>query len=80
MAAVGMSVSDLFPERLDNHLAPRTPRLPANDILQAVAIEMRIVQAAAADLSKGAALAPAEHDRLRLAIARLDAAVGVANG
>lgn len=80
VTALGLQMSDLFPERLDSRTATRAPRIPAGDILAAIAVEIEVVLIAAASLARGEPLIAEDHDRLRLAVKRLRSAVEVANG
>lgn len=80
LSAVGLEMADLFPERLDQHVTPRAPRIPAGDILLAVAHEVMVASCAAADLATGQTLNEVDHARLRLAARRLGAAAEVCNG
>ena len=81
VGAVGLSVSDLFPERLPNHIGTRARRIPASDVLACLAVEIEVTAIAAADLYEGnTALNPEDHARLKVAVCRIRAALGVANG
>lgn len=82
LSALGLEMVDLFPERLpiDNHVTARAPRIPANDVLAALAHEVLIASCAAADMAAGVVLEESDRDRLGLASRRLSAAVEVCNG
>lgn len=82
LGAIGLGLADLFPERLADgvHVTPRTPRIPAGDILRAVAHEVHVAACAATELDAGRALGPEDRDRLSLCVRRLSAASEVANG
>ena len=75
VAAVGLELSHLFPDRLTDR-APlrRGERWIPRDVLKAVAHEATIVVLAAEDLARGASLSERDHDRLTQAWHRLRAA------
>lgn len=73
LGAVGLEMSALFPEKQIDGKPERRP-FPAADILRAVSFETMIVSLAAAQLAKGKKLAAEDHERLKLAASRLQAA------
>lgn len=73
VGAVGLSISDLFPERLPEHVGARPPRIPASDVLAALIVEIEVVGIAAHEIAKGAALSPTDHQRLLTAVSRIRA-------
>lgn len=76
VAAVGMSLEDLFPPRELGHSAKRERRpFPAADILRAVAFEALVVATAGAALLAGNPFGEADRARLMLAVGRLQDAV-----
>ena len=76
VAAVGMSLEDLFPPREQGHAARRERRpFPAADILRAVAFEALVVATSGAALVAGQPVGEAERARLMLAVGRLQEAV-----
>jgi len=79
---LGLDFSALFPERFPGglHRTDKAPRIPASDILLAVAGEVEVACCAAAEMAAGNVLNVVDHDRLRLAARRLNAACEVANG
>jgi len=81
LAAVGLTMEDLFPERQDGYGGAKERR-PWNaiDVLRCISLEALIVAIAANNLAKGVALPEADRKRLQLAAARLQAAMEVANG
>ena len=81
VGAVGLSISDLMPERVfgDRHAPIRRP-YPADAILKTMATESLIAFLAASDLSKGIPLSPATKARLLVASSRLAEARRIANG
>jgi len=68
VAAVGVSVSDLFPEKLIEYAKPLRRPFPAEDVLACLEIEMQIVAICAGDMAAGRPLA--EKDKVRLAVAQ----------
>lgn len=82
LASVGLEMAALFPERLPEglHATSRAPRIPASDILRAVAHEVHVAACAATELDAGRALGPEDRDRLNLCVRRLSAANEVTNG
>lgn len=76
VAAAGLRMGDLFPERTDAPLAKATRRpFPAADVLRAVGFEALVVSAAAAALATGEPLSSVDRERLLLAAERLNSAV-----
>lgn len=76
VAAVGMSLEDLFPPRELGHAARRECRpFPAADILRAVAFEALVVATSGAALLAGQPFGEAERARLMLAVGRIQSAV-----
>lgn len=81
LAAVGMSLEDLFPEREDGHQAMRERRpFYATDVLRCIAFEALVVSIAATNLGQGVALPEADRKRLLVAASRLQAAMELCNG
>lgn len=74
VAAVGLDMAALFPEKAIVDGKPERRPFPAADILRAVSFETMIVSLAAAQLAKGKPLAAADLERLKLAASRLQAA------
>ncbi len=77
VAAVNLGLSELFPNRGNDHLrgpTGRTQRWVPRDVLRAVATEALICVMAAEDLAQGVALLESEVDRLHTAVSRLNAA------
>lgn len=74
MAAAGLDMTALFPENSIVAGKPERRPFPAADILRAVSFETMIVSLAAAHMAKGKRLADDDHERLKLAASRLQAA------
>ncbi|MFZ4539637.1 hypothetical protein [Propionivibrio sp.] len=74
LAAIGLEMTDLYPERLtDSGKRERRPFL-ATDALRCVAFEALVVAAAAAALATGEPLSSVDRDRLMVAAERLTGA------
>jgi hypothetical protein len=82
LGAIGLSFSDLYPDRApSDHRRGRERRpFPAGDILQAVAHESLIVAICAADIGAGKSLSNADRERVMVAAARLQDAHEAARG
>lgn len=84
--AVGLSLSDLFPENLigESHAIKGERRpFPAADVLRCIAFEALVVLTAGAALLAGEPFADADRARLVLAVGRIQAALdagGLTNG
>ena len=71
LAALGLEISDLFPEKESHHGKPITRPFPAADILRALAFETTVVAVAGAALLSGKSLTEADRARLMLAVERI---------
>jgi hypothetical protein len=81
VAAVGLTMSDLFPERLENPANPKRSRrdyFPAVDVLRAIAFEVLVVEAAAGTIQARGYLNDREAERLIQATERLHSAISLA--
>lgn len=74
LEAIGLDVSELFPESTEHHQKPVTKKFYASDILAAVRFECQIVLMAAYELDKGRKLPEKDLARLRLAMVRINEA------
>lgn len=74
VAAAGLEMTALFPEKTIVDGKPERRPFPAADILRAVSFETMIVALAAAQLAKGVRLSGTDLERLQLASSRLQAA------
>ncbi len=81
LAAVGLTLQDLFPERLtaSSCAAERRP-FHAIDVLRCIAFEALVVSIAATNLAQGTTLPESDRKRLLVAASRLQAAMEVCNG
>lgn len=79
LAAVGLTFSDIYPDRLPDHRYPRQSRtFHAGDILECVAIEALTVAVCAGTLAQGGSLSELSLARLHVAAGRLLHAAEVA--
>lgn len=78
LAAVGLSLSDLYPERIGGQQhglsAERRP-FPSADILRIIGFEALVVLAAATAMMAGETFTDADRGRLIVAVGRLQAAL-----
>lgn len=82
VAAIGLEMTDLFPEKPITHAKPERRPFPAADVLRALANEVFIVLLVAGDLLKFADLFlnQADLQRLELAVDRIATAARIAGG
>jgi hypothetical protein len=78
LAAVGLDFDALFPERPIGDKKPERRPFLAIDALRCLEFEATLVYLAAADIRAGKALPDADIERLAVAVARINAALGVA--
>ena len=80
LGAVGLEVSDLFPDKPLEH-APRLRKpFPAEDVIAAMELEIGVVMICAGDVEEGRPLSDGDRERVRLARRRLDEALAMARG
>lgn len=77
--ALGLGMTDLFPERLGEHKPVSSP-FSASDVLRALTLESRVIAIAAADIIDGKPLNPTDTARVLLAADRLSDALVYING
>jgi len=75
LGAVGLEMADLFPAREIQHGKAERRPFPAADILRCVSFESLVVAAGAAAILAGEPLSSVDRERLKTAVARLQAAV-----
>jgi hypothetical protein len=81
LAAVGLSVADLFPERLPQHSYRAShSQIPARDLLEIISEATSVVAIIAADMRDKRTLTEADWKRLAQAAARIGAARGHVHG
>jgi len=78
--ALGLQFSDLYPERLGDHLPKERRPFLSGQVLEAVAFEALVAAVAASNLASGTALTDIDRDRLAEAASRLQKAVEVVHG
>ncbi|MCL2829595.1 MAG: DNA primase [Betaproteobacteria bacterium] len=79
LSAIGLTMTDLFPERLsDHHYPPERRPFPAADVLRGVAFEGLIVATAGAALLAGTPFSSSDRGRLIIAVARIQNALNLA--
>lgn len=80
LAAVGLSLADLYPEPLNRTegFAPSRERLHPADALRCVAHEARIVAIAASDIAEHRELTAADANRVATAAGRIASAIDAA--
>ena len=71
LAALGMEMTDLFPDRLDHHLPPTRSRIPASDLLRIIADEALTVGVIAGRILDDKDIDEDEWSRLSLAVRRI---------
>ena len=73
LAALGLSLSDLFPDRLDHHIKSTHSRVPLRDLVPLLDHESLIVYIAACDLLNKKAIDDESLARLRISVQRIGA-------
>ena len=74
VSAVGLALSDLFPEKTGEYSKPIKNPFPATDVLRCIKTEVLIVAIAACKLAQGASLAEKDKSRLLVAAGRIQGA------
>lgn len=81
VAAVGMRMADLFPQRLaDARSKPPRAWLDARDALACLATECQVIAIAANDIAEGKPISPQDADRIAVAAGRIRRAREVSRG
>ena len=80
LAAIGLSVSDLFPERIGHNVQKVRRPSDGMTVLRCVADEIQIVACVVADIVNNRGISLMDFERVQLASERLWGAVEVANG
>jgi hypothetical protein len=77
--AIGMTFSDLYPEKTEGHCHhPERRPWPASDALRCVSFDALVVASSAATLLDGTPFSEADRERLMLAASRLQEAATLA--
>ena len=83
LGAVGMDMSDLFPEKQERYEVQTSkqmkPAFYATDLLRIASIECLVVMIAAYDIRQGKKLSESDMDRLQIAQQRIEEVVQYAN-
>ena len=77
LAAVGLSLADLFPERIDHNVPKIRRAFDAMQVLRSVADEVQIVACVCADIVSNRGISMMDFERVELASERLWSAVEV---
>ena len=77
--AMGLQLTDLFPEPLPLSRPMRRP-FPAMDVLDCLAEESKIVYLVGRDIREDKPVGATDWERLKVAVARIEAAMEVARG
>lgn len=80
VAALGLAMTDLFPEPLYHRAKPLRERITAIDALRALSREAGVVAIAASDIADGRVLSPADASRVAQAVGRIATALEVVHG
>ena len=75
LSAVGLTFDALFPDRPIRERKPERRPFPAADVLRAISLEALIVVLAASDIADGKPLSEFDLERLKVASARISAAI-----
>jgi CubicO group peptidase (beta-lactamase class C family) len=84
--ALGMDMTDLFPERTRDDYTqaqrkgPERVKFYASDLLRVIHFEATVVMVAAHDVAKGRRLSPPDMERVQQAYQRIDSAMKAADG
>ena len=72
VAAVGLELRDLFPERpVEHRRKPSRAWVDARDVLKCIALECEVIAIAASDIASGRTFAGDDADRIALAAGRV---------
>jgi hypothetical protein len=74
LGAIGLDMTDLFPDKIDPAAAPVRNPFSASDLLRIIYRETLIVNICAEDMSRGKQLSGDDRDRLKLAAERISEA------
>lgn len=79
LAAVGMSIRDLFPEALKHHLPPRRLGVSGFDVIKVMRHEVRVLSLIAQEIGKGS-VDEDLRERAALAADRVQTALALCDG
>jgi hypothetical protein len=80
LGALGLAMTDLFPERVGDHFPQRRGDFSAMDALRGLASESGVVVMAAADIADGRKLSEADSMRICVAAGRITEALEFVHG
>lgn len=80
LAALSLDFDSLFPEKPIEHAKRERRPFNAHDVLACIASEALLVAVAAGNLAQGVVLTDADHERLAVAVERIQAGRGLALG
>lgn len=75
-SAMGLSMSDLFPPKVDTYAPSKQPKFSPADILRSIDFEVALVLTAARTMANGYGINAKDYTRLELAGERIAAARG----
>ena len=71
LATLGLSLSDLFPNKLDHHIKPTRSRVPLRDLVALLDHESLVIYLAGSDLLEKKTIDAEDWQRLKLAVCRV---------
>lgn len=71
LAALGLSLADLFPDKLEHQVKPTPSRIPLRDLVALLHHESLIVALAGADMLANKKIEAEDYDRLATAVRRV---------
>jgi hypothetical protein len=80
LAALNLTISELFPERLPGHNYPRARAFTAMDALRALTREGTVVALVAADVAEGKPISAVDAQRACESVGRIATALEFVNG
>ncbi len=76
LAATGMTIHDLMPERIDGHMSPVKAPFPASQGLKTLSFEASVLIESARKIHNGARLTLSERDRVKAAKEKIEEVLG----
>lgn len=80
LGALGLTVSDLFPERLPEHSYPKVRAFTAMDALRALTFEGTVLALVGSDIAEGKAVSEIDAQRVRVSVGRIATALEFVGG
>jgi hypothetical protein len=75
LSAIGLTISDLYPDSPIGHARPERRPFPLSDVMRALSLECDLTVIYAAKMGRGEDLSGADRDRLLLAAERINQAM-----